>query len=75
MAILRTIIDIEVSDAITRGDATKYAEQVKDYAAVIAGPELTEKTTAEINPDHSYHVHDGESSCRSCRRAAEDGKS
>lgn len=76
MATLRVITDIDYGGNLTNESATKYAEQIKDYAAVVLAPGLTEKMPEgdKLRPNSDYHIHTGSDNCRSCRAAAQDGR-
>lgn len=75
MSIIRTVIDIEVPGHVSKGEVARYAESLKDYAAVVLGPAMTEKTTEELNPEVQHHVHDGTGGgCRACRYLYNDDK-
>lgn len=74
MSIIRTVIDIEVPGHVSKGEVARYAESLKDYAAVVLGPAMTEKTTEELNPEVQYHVHDGIRGCKPCSFLYNDDK-
>lgn len=75
MGILRVFIDLKLDEEkITKTQVTEITEGLADYAGSVLAPRVIEKNSQDTNPEGQWHIHKGNESCRSCRRAADDEK-